>query len=47
MENLENMTPLEYLDSVVEELKADPDWELPPEKRVFLGKGYEWDLLGM
>ena len=30
------MTNQEYLESIVGELMADPDWQLPPELRFFL-----------
>ena len=35
----------EYLKEIVEELKTDPDWPLPPEARFFLYGPYEWDLI--
>lgn len=41
------MTNQEYLDSVVAELMADPDWALPPELRFFLVTDLEWSLLGL
>lgn len=41
------MTNQEYLDSIVAELMADPDWQLPPELRVFLVADLEWSLLGL
>lgn len=41
------MTNKEYLDSLVAELMADPDWQLPPQLRFFLVKNLEWSLLGL
>ncbi len=41
------MTNLEYLQSVVDELMADTEWELPPEQRIFLVNNLEWSLLGL
>lgn len=41
------MTNQEYLQSIVDELMADPDWALPPELRFFLVKDLEWTLLGL
>ena len=34
----------EYLQQIVEELKTDPDWKLPPEARFWLYGPYAWDL---
>ena len=39
------MTNKEYLDSLVQELMEDPDWDLPKEFRVFLKADLEWNLL--
>ena len=41
------MTNLEYLQSVVDELMADTEWELPPEQRIFLVNNLEWSQLCM
>lgn len=41
------MTNQEYLNSIVQELMADPDWQLPPQLRFFLVKNLEWSLLGL
>ena len=41
------MTNQEYLESIVGELMADPDWQLPPELRFFLVNDLEWSLLGL
>lgn len=41
------MTNFEYLQSVVDELMADTEWELPPEQRIFLVNNLEWSLLGL
>lgn len=41
------MTNQEYLQSVVDELMADTEWELPPEQRIFLVNNLEWSLLGL
>ena len=41
------MTNLEYLDSIVAELMADTEWELPPERRFFLVANLEWGLFGL
>lgn len=41
------MTNQEYLDSIVAELMADTEWELPPELRFFLVANLEWSLLGL
>lgn len=41
------MTKQEYLQSIVTELVADPNWELPPELRFFLAGDLEWSLLGL
>ena len=41
------MTNQEYLDSIVAELMADPEWQLPPELRFFLVANLEWSLLGL
>jgi len=41
------MTNQELLNSLVGELMADPDWELPPELRFFLVADLEWGLLGL
>lgn len=37
----------EYLDSIVSELMADTEWEVPPEMRFFLVADLEWTLLGL
>lgn len=37
----------EYLDSIVAELMADTEWEVPPEMRFFLVADLEWTLLGL
>ena len=41
------MTNQEYLDSIVAELMADTDWELPVQLRFFLTENLEWRLLGL
>jgi hypothetical protein len=41
------MTNQEYLNSIVGELMADTEWQLPPELRFFLVGDLEWSLLGM
>jgi len=41
------MTNQEYLDSIIAELMADPEWKLPPELRFFLVADLEWSLLGL
>lgn len=41
------MTNQEYLDSIVQELMADPEWQLPPQLRFFLMANLEWSLLGL
>lgn len=41
------MTNQEYLMSLVGELMADPEWQLPPELRFFLVADLEWSLLGL
>lgn len=41
------MTNQEYLESVVEELMEDPQWQLPPELRFFPKTDLEWTLLGL
>lgn len=41
------MTNQEYLQSVIDELMADTQWELAPELRFFLVKDLEWSLLGL
>ena len=41
------MTNAEYLDSIIAEVLADPDWQLPPELRFFLMGTPEWSLLGL
>ncbi len=41
------MTNQEYLNSIVGELMADTEWQLPPELRFFLVADLEWSLLGM
>lgn len=41
------MTNKEYLDSIVAELMADTEWELPAELRFFLAADLEWNLLGL
>ena len=41
------MTNFEYLQSVVDELMADTEWELPREQRIFLVNNLEWSLLGL
>ncbi len=52
MENKENNEKKEvpekeqYLQSLVAELMADPDWELPPDQRFFLVADLDWTLLG-
>ena len=35
----------EYLREIVEELKNDPDWQLPPPARFWLYSPWEWDLI--
>ncbi|MBQ7737879.1 MAG: hypothetical protein IJT62_08620 [Oscillospiraceae bacterium] len=35
----------EYLREIVEELKNDPDWQLPPPARFWLYGPWEWDLI--
>ena len=35
----------EYLDSIVAELMADTEWELPPECRFFLVADMEFSFL--
>lgn len=37
----------EYLNGIVYELMADPEWELPPQLRFFLVADLEWTLLGI
>ena len=37
----------EFLQSVVGELMADPEWQLPPDQRFFLVANLEWSLLGL
>ena len=34
-----------YLDDLVAELMADPDWELPVEARAFLTRDLAWGLI--
>lgn len=34
-----------YLDELVAELMADPDWELPPECRFFLMADLGWSMI--
>jgi len=41
------MTNQEYLQSIVGELMADTEWQLPPELRFFLVADLEWSLLGL
>lgn len=41
------MTNKEYLDSLVQELMEDPDWELPEELRGVMMADLEWCLLGL
>ena len=41
------MTNQEYLDSIAAELMEDTEWELPPERRIFLTNNLEWGLLGL
>lgn len=41
------MTNQEYLQSIVDELMADTEWQLPPEQRFFLVTNLEWALLGL
>lgn len=41
------MTNQEYLDSIVAELMADTEWELPQDLRFFLITNLEWSLLGL
>lgn len=41
------MTNQEYLESIVEELMEDDQWQLPPELRFFLKADLEWTLLGL
>ena len=41
------MTNQEYLNSIVQELMADPEWQLPPQLRFFLVSNLEWSLLGL
>lgn len=41
------MTNQEYLRSIVDELMADTEWQLPPELRFFLVTNLEWALLGL
>lgn len=41
------MTNQEYLNSIVAELMADTEWQLPPEMRFFLAADLEWFLLGL
>lgn len=47
MSEEKDMTNKEYLDSIVQELMADEEWELPPEQRFFLAADLEWSLLGL
>lgn len=47
MEEEMTMTNQEYLTSVVGELMADTEWQLPPELRIFLVINLEWSLLGL
>lgn len=47
MSEEKDMTNKEYLDSIVQELMADEEWELPPEQRFFLVADLEWSLLGL
>lgn len=39
------MDNTEYLNSLVYELMADPDWEFPAEQRFFLVADLPWTLL--
>ena len=41
------MTNQEFLNSIVQELMADPEWQLPPNLRFFLVANLEWSLLGL
>jgi len=41
------MTNQEYLNAIVQELMADPEWQLPPQLRFFLVANLEWSLLGL
>lgn len=41
------MTNQEYLNSIVGELMADPEWQLPANLRFFLVANLEWSLLGL
>lgn len=47
MNEEKEMTNKEYLDSIVQELMADTEWEFPPELRFFLVADLEWSLLGL
>lgn len=35
----------EYLQQIIDELKTDPDWQLPPPARFFLYGPWEWDMI--
>ncbi len=39
------MTNHDYLQSIVGELMADQEWELPPELRFFLLVDLDWSIL--
>ena len=36
-----------YLDEIVNELMVDPEWQFPPQMRIFLKMDLVWALLGI
>lgn len=43
----QNMEHKKYLEEIVAELMADPDWELPPECRFFIAQDVAWGMIFM
>lgn len=41
------MEEKDYLNEIIEELMADPDWEVPVPARGMLANGFEWALLAL